>query len=121
VSTSALAYGYVRLSRADSRRLEQQRRQIAAYCDREGLALELVFADAGAADTEPVRPGWIALLDVLALSRAEAVVVLPTLEHLSRDPVLRAEMRTCINASGARAAIMPAAAEARARQRDAQE
>ena len=121
MSTSALAYGYVRLSRADSRRLEQLRRQIAAYCDREGLALELVFADAGAPDTEPVRPGWIALLDVLALSRAEAVVVLPTLEHLSRDPVLRAEMRTCITASGARAAIMPAAAEARARQRDAQE
>lgn len=109
MSTSAQVYGYVRLSRTDGRRLERLRRQIAAYCEREGLTLELVFADAGVPDTDQVRPGWAALLDVLAPSRAEAVVVLPTLDHLSRDPVLRADMRTCITAAGARVAVMPPA------------
>ena len=118
MTASAQVYGYVRLSRADGRRLTRLRRRIAAHCEREGLALELVFADTGVPDTNPIRPGWTALLDVLAPSRAEAVVVLLSLDHLSRDPVLRAEMRTCITAAGARVAVMPPA-ECRAQWLDA--
>jgi DNA invertase Pin-like site-specific DNA recombinase len=109
VSVTALVYGYVRLSRPDGRRLGRLRRDIAAYCRREGLPLALVFADSGVSDTELMRPGWTALLDVLGQVTVQAVV-LPTLDHLSRDPVLRSEMRTQITEAGAMVSVMPSAA-----------
>jgi len=102
----SVVFGYVRLSRADPPGV---RRQIGAYCAREGLALELVFADSGIGDAELVRPGWTALLDALRRTGGP-VVVLPTLDHLSRDPVLRAELRTQLSAAGATVTVMSNAA-----------
>ena len=104
--SAAPTLGYVRLSRADSRRLGQLRRDIVTYCEREGLALELVFGDSGVSDTEMVRPGWTALLDVL--DRSGGQVVLPTLDHLSRDSTLRADMRAQLTRAGATLVVMPA-------------
>jgi len=67
----------------------------------------LVFADSGVPESVAVRPGWTALLDHIGRSGAQ-VVVLPAVEHLSGDPVLRAEMRGRITAAGARLAVLPA-------------
>ncbi len=107
--STPLAFGYVRLGRPDKTRLEALRRSIRAFCGREGgLALDLVFADSGVPSTEPVRPGWTALIDVLSQAKAHAVV-LPTLNHLSRDPVLRAELRAQITQTGALICLLPPA------------
>ncbi len=96
----SLTFGYVRLTRPNPVRLERLRARIATYCAREGLMLELVFADSGLSDTELRRPGWTALLDVLDQSGFHTVV-LPSLDHLSRDPVLRAKLRAQLTTSGA--------------------
>ncbi|HSV64949.1 MAG TPA: recombinase family protein [Mycobacteriales bacterium] len=71
------AFGYVRLARANPTEVERMRLRVANHCVREGLALELVFADNGVSDTALVRPAWTALLDVLHQAEAP-VVVLPT-------------------------------------------
>ena len=89
--------------------MRRLRRQMDAYCAREGLALELVFADSGIGDTELVRPGWTALLDALRRTGGP-LVVLPTMDHLSRDPVLRAELRTQLSEAGATVTMMSNAA-----------
>jgi hypothetical protein len=104
VNVRAVAYGYVQLGQADSQRLKELRREITAYCEREGFALELVFADCGV-HKATARPGWTALLD--HVSRAGAsVVMLPATEHLPDDRVLRAEMCCRLAAAAARLAVM---------------
>jgi hypothetical protein len=75
-------FGYVRVGSRHRIRVERWRQRIAEYCRAEGLALELVFADAGVPDTEPLRPGWTALLDVLNPKDAQMVIV-PSEAHLS--------------------------------------
>ena len=99
-------FGYVRIGSRHKARVERWRVRIAEYCRQEGLALELVFADLAVSDAESVRPGWTALLDVLNPKDAQMVVV-PTEDHLSRDPVLRADMRAQLAAAGAMALVMP--------------
>jgi len=86
--------------------VERWRGRIADYCQQEGLALELMFADLAVSDTELVRPGWTALLDVLGQTGGQVVV--PTEDHLSRHPVLRADLRAQLAAAGAMALVMPA-------------
>ena len=107
--TAPRVFGYVRVASRHKTRVERWRARIADYCRQEGLALELVFADLAVSDTELVRAGWTALLDVLNPGDAQMVVV-PTEEHLSRDPVLRADMRAQLAAAGAMALVMPARA-----------
>ncbi len=107
--TAPRVFGYVRVGSRHKARVERWRARIAEYCAQEGLALELVFADLAVSDTELVRAGWTALLDVLNLKDAQIVVV-PTEDHLSRDPVLRADLRAQLAAAGARALVMPARA-----------
>ena len=107
MSALVLAYGYVRLNRANGRQLEGLRRQIAAYCKREGLALGLILADTDVSHIE-LRPGWTALLGRLNSAEANTVVVLLTLEHLSLDPVQQAAMRARIYAAGGRVLLLMA-------------
>ena len=105
--TAPRVFGYVRVGSRHKARVERWRARIAEYCAQEGLALELVFADLAVRDTELVRAGWTALLDVLNLKDAQIVVV-PTEDHLSRDPVLKADLRAQLAAAGAMALVMPA-------------
>ncbi len=104
--TAPRVFGYVRVGSRHKTRVERWRARIAEYCRQEGLALELVFADLAVSDTELVRPGWTALLDVLNPKDAQMVVV-PTDDHLSRDLVLRADLRAQLAAAGAMALVMP--------------
>jgi DNA invertase Pin-like site-specific DNA recombinase len=96
----SVAYGYVRLTDVNKAKLQRLRRDIAVYCEREGLALAVVFADVGVRHTELVRPGWTALMDAVRSGRGRTVVVL-TLDHLSRDPTLREDMRAQLGGAGA--------------------
>ena len=105
--TAPRVFGYLRVGSRHKARVERWRARIAEYCAQEGLALELVFADLAVRDTELLRPGWTALLDVLNLKDAQIVVV-PTEDHLSRDPVLKADLRAQLAAAGAMALVMPA-------------
>ncbi len=105
--TAPRVFGYVRVGSRHKARVERWRARIAEYCAQEGLALELVFADLAVRDTELLRAGWTALLDVLNLKDAQIVVV-PTEDHLSRDPVLKADLRAQLAAAGAMALVMPA-------------
>jgi len=104
--TTSRVFGYVRVSSRHKGRVKRWRARITDYCRQEGLALELVFADSAVSDTEVVRPGWTALLDVLNPRNAQLVVV-PSDDHLSRDPVLRADLRAQLAAAGAMAVVMP--------------
>jgi hypothetical protein len=99
-------FGYVRVGSLHKARVERWRTRIAAYCREEGLALELVFADAGVSDTELKRAGWTALLDVLRLNDAP-VVVLPNDNHLSHEPGLQIELRAQLAVAGATVVVMP--------------
>jgi hypothetical protein len=86
--------------------VERWRTRIAAYCQQEGLPLELVFADAGVSDANLERAGWTALLDVLRLHDAP-VVVLPNGNHLSCEPGLQIELRAQLVVAGATVVVMP--------------
>jgi DNA invertase Pin-like site-specific DNA recombinase len=103
-------FGYVRVTSRHRARVERWRVRIADYCRQEGLALELVFADAGVSDTVLERAGWTALLDVVRLNDAPVVVVLPNDYHLSREPGLQVELRAQLAAAGAAVVVMPARA-----------
>jgi len=46
-------------------------------------------------------------MDRLSYTSAQAIVV-PSLDHLSRDQTLRAELRTQVTAAGAVVLVMPA-------------
>lgn len=110
-----LTFGYVRVATAHKSRVERWRRRIGDYCRQEGLALELVFADLAVPSTQSLRPGWIALLDVLALRAAQTVIV-PSNDHLSRDLELQAELRAQVADLGASVVAIPRTT-ARLRQR----
>ncbi len=105
-------FGYVCLSDAGvPATVDRWRTRVAAHCQHEDLALELVFVDNGATDVAAIRPGWTALLDVLGLDRnpweGQPLVVLPGLTHLSEDLAVLARMRAELDHAGARTVLMP--------------
>ena len=106
-------FGYACLhGAASSVSLRRWRSRIETYCASEGLgAVELVFIDSGQPDTTWVRPGWVALLDVLDLHAGHEdgppVVVVPSLARLSTDSVTLQRMRMQLDHAGARTVAMP--------------
>jgi site-specific DNA recombinase len=83
------AIGYVRVSTEEQAQegvsLENQRERIRAYCEQRGLTLLDVIEDAGiSGGTNKMRPGFNALLDRLENDSID-VLVLYSLERLSRD------------------------------------
>ncbi len=105
-------FGYVCLSDAGvPATVERWRTRVAAHCQAEDLALELVFVDNGVPDVAAVRAGWTALLDVLGLDRdpgeGQLLVVVPGLTHLSEDLTVLARMRAQLEHAGARVVLMP--------------
>ncbi len=105
-------FGYVRLPTAAVASVaERWRCRIIAHCATEGLSPELVFVDNGVPDTAWIRPRWAALLDILGvddgLDDGPPLVILPSLAHLSSDPVALARMRTQLDRAGATTSTMP--------------
>src|SRR6266496_603478 len=105
MSTAILAYGYVWLHRANMEREESLRHQIADYCKREGLTLGVILTDTAVSRIDQ-RSGWISLLGRLNSAVIEAVAVLFTLDHLSRDPVQQVAMHADIYAAGGRVRLV---------------
>jgi DNA invertase Pin-like site-specific DNA recombinase len=93
-------FGYIRVEYPDRTRIERWRSEIARYCEQERLALITVYADNGVSGTEMIRPGLAALLVGLSKVAVDAVVV-PSLGHLSDEPVLQEELCARIIGSGA--------------------
>jgi hypothetical protein len=103
---ASAVFGYVRLARSDQTRLRWLRQQIMDYCGAEDLSLGLVFRDCGVHDGVLTRPDWTALMDWLTYASTFSVLV-PGPDHLSRDPVLRAELRNQVVASCVVVLVMP--------------
>lgn len=82
-----VAYGYVRVAEPDGE-VAGWRQAIAEHCQASGWRLVTTFCDRGYDGSELARPGFAALLDVLALPESTHLVV-PDLDHLSEDGTVR--------------------------------
>jgi DNA invertase Pin-like site-specific DNA recombinase len=82
-----VAYGYVRVAEPDDE-VAGLRQAIAEHCQANGWRLVTTFCDRGYDGSELARPGFSALLDVLALTESTHLVV-PELDHLSGDKTVR--------------------------------
>jgi len=83
------AVGYIRVSTAGQAEegvsLENQAARIEAYCQYKGFELVNIIEDAGiSGGKNRARPGFVELLDTIEQGRAD-VVILYSLERLSRD------------------------------------
>jgi hypothetical protein len=83
-----VVYGYLRIESQDLAGLAALRQAIATFCEAEEFLLVTTFSDVGYDGTEIARPGFAALLDVLALPQT-ARLVIPDLLHLSADEAIR--------------------------------
>jgi resolvase-like protein len=81
-TTPPSAYGYLRTEESNEELISTCRMALADFCRAHGRRLVTVFCDRGSDGSEIARPGFAALLDVLALPEATAVLV-PDLDHLS--------------------------------------
>jgi hypothetical protein len=105
-----LAFGYLRLHVTDPPEVTDRLiTALHAHADREGLALADIYLDLFDPPTDhPDRSGFCTLMD--ALRRHDTCTVLiPTPEHLSRQPDSYAARRTIIEAeAGARLLVISA-------------
>ena len=101
-----LTFGYVRVASARPAWVERWRQRILEHCQREGLTLDLVFADIAVPSTQRLRPAWTALLDVLTTHDA-SVVIVPHIDHLSRTAEIRFELQAQLAVLGTAAITLP--------------
>jgi DNA invertase Pin-like site-specific DNA recombinase len=83
-TTSRVVYGYLRPETPDELEIAAWRKDMAHFCREAGYRLAGVFIDRGVPHDCVKRPGLGGLLDVLALPETYGLVV-PGIEHLSRD------------------------------------
>jgi site-specific DNA recombinase len=97
------AAGYVRVSTQDQvehgLNLDEDRQRIRETCEAEGWELVELFDDGAAQGDDPNRPELLALLD--SLDRID-VVVLRSIERLSRDPMIHGLATNAFRAAGVR-------------------
>jgi hypothetical protein len=99
-----LVFGYLRLQPADPPQIGARlTAEMRAYAEREGLMLADVYTDhLDPPANHPNRSAFCALMDALRRHDASGVVI-PTPQHLSRQPGSYAARRTIIEAEvGAR-------------------
>lgn len=100
----AIVYGYLRLVEAPADEdgiLADLEVGLTAWCEREGWHLAAIFRDIGVAPDDLIRPGFTALLDVLALPDTYAAVV-PDVSHLSSLGAAAKTLRSSIRRTGKR-------------------
>lgn len=83
-----MAYGYVRVADPNDAAVAMLRQTVADHCTANGRHLATIFCDRGSDGSELARPGFSALLDVLALPESTHLVV-PELDYLSADDTIR--------------------------------
>jgi hypothetical protein len=108
-----LVFGYLRLHPADPPQIGARlTAEMRAYAEREGFLLADVYTDhLDPPADRPERSAFCALMD--ALRRRDACgVIIPTPQHLSRQPGSYAARRTIIEAEvGARLHVVDPAAD----------
>jgi hypothetical protein len=83
-----LAYGYLRAEEQDEIEIALLRKDMARFCRDCDYGLVNVAVDRGSDGTELARPGFAAALAALEEPGVSALV-LPTVTHLSDDPLVR--------------------------------
>ena len=94
------AVGYIKTEYPDLAAVKRWKGRIQRYCAAKELPLGAIYVDNGMASSEMVRAGFAALLVDLSQTEAGAVVI-PSLEHLSDEPIVREALRAQILRSGA--------------------
>ncbi len=100
-SQGPTVYGYVRVETVDHSAITVLRQEVRRFCQAEGLRLMTVCCDPSCDGSSTVRPGLVAVLDALALPETFALVV-PDLDHLSRDDVIRKDLVRSVRRTGAK-------------------
>lgn len=102
-STRRPLLGYLRVSlSASSRDVEDLRRAVASYAEKEGLTLVRVYVDRGRTQSA----GFSSLVKALSNGEAEHVVV-PALHHLGHFPGTRLLIKEMLESqTGARVLVM---------------
>lgn len=96
-----LVYGYIRVDSPDETQIAALRKTIGEYCREHDYRLVTICCDRGSDGSEIARPGFTAALDALALPTSHALLV-PTLEHLSPDRIIRQGLHRQIKRTGAK-------------------
>lgn len=94
-----MVYGYVLATKPNERVIAKRHEEIALFCIRQDLRLEVIFTDRDVSDEATVRPGLTGLLDVLAFPDTHGVVV-TSLDDLSSKATTRAQVYRLIKATG---------------------
>lgn len=79
-----VVYGYLRPEESDALEISSWHKDMAHFCGEAGYQLAGVFTDRGVPHDCVKRAGLSGLLDVLELPETFGLVV-PSIEHLSRD------------------------------------
>lgn len=93
-----VVYGYVLARKSNERVIAKQHKEIALFCIRQDLRLEVIFTDRDLSDEATVQPGLTGLLDVLAFPETHGVVV-TSLDDLSSKATTRAKVYRLIKAT----------------------
>jgi len=91
VAHQLIVYGYVCAEVADEIEIAAWHKKIALFCEREGYELHGIRTDRGVSSAVLVRPGFVALLEVLELATSHGVVVV-SLDHISKANDVRAHL-----------------------------
>jgi hypothetical protein len=97
--------GYLLADGPDEATITLLRKQIAAYCDANGLRLVTVFCDRGVGDDTTARARFFELTRMLA-DKPMYGVVIPTPDHLSSFSLVRSVLMRMIDAAGCRLLVI---------------
>jgi hypothetical protein len=105
-TTDPVAVGYIRALRPDSARLDAVAERLVEYGARMGYAVRTVYRDDGSDAANAHQSGFLALMEEVRNSDAQAVIV-PSPAHLSLLPDVRRWMAHMLAHAGAQLVVMP--------------
>jgi DNA invertase Pin-like site-specific DNA recombinase len=100
-----VAYGYLRAEHPQDLGAEALRLALGCFCEAQEWRLVTVFCDRDCDGSETARVGFTAVLDVLRLP-SSALLVVPSLEHLSPDALVREGLLRQVQRTGARLVVV---------------
>lgn len=94
------AFGYIAVQHADEVRIEQFHDQLMAYAEGHGLTVVEIYVDRRVLPGSLLRPGFDTLVGDLK-RYSQARVLVPTADHLSPAPSVRAAFLAVLTELGA--------------------
>ncbi|MCS7475922.1 recombinase family protein [Umezawaea endophytica] len=99
-------YGYVRHDQADEVLIAFQKKEIQQFCRARSIQLQEIFVDRHTGGNDAGRTSFIRLVDALSIGNSLGVV-LPDLNHLSPNEVVRLRLLDQIVPTGADVIVIP--------------